>query len=34
MVLYDGEIYVDEILGNLDINYKLGFSISGVVISS
>ena len=30
---YDGEIYVEEeeILGNLDINSKLGFLISGIV---
>ena len=34
IVLYDGEIYVEkDILGNLDINSKLGFSISGVVNS-
>ena len=32
---FDGEIYgEEEILGNLDINSKLGFLISGVVNSS
>ena len=34
MVLNDGEIYVEEeILGNLDINSKWGFFISGLVNS-
>ena len=34
IVLYDREIYVEkEILGNFDINSKLGFLISGVVNS-
>ena len=32
IVLYGGKIYIEEeILGNLDINSKLGFLISGVV---
>ena len=32
-ILYDGEIYVEEdILENLDINSKLGFLISRVII--
>ena len=34
LVLYDGEIYVEEeILGHLDINSELGFLNSGVVNS-